>query len=146
MALWGHARGDARPDRGHEDRPHHHAPSAEEMLVNVLGKTQLNEELKEVGLELYQIEIESSSPLAGQTLADAELGGGFVIVGIKDAAKPFIGIHRRNSNCKAATCSSSLGIPAPFPSSVVEPRPAPSARIAEWQPERSMLLARRLTP
>jgi voltage-gated potassium channel len=58
-------------------------PSAEEMLVSVLGKTQLNEELREVGLELYQIEIEQSSPLAGQTLADAEIGGGFVIVGVK---------------------------------------------------------------
>jgi voltage-gated potassium channel len=58
-------------------------PSAEEMLVNVAGTIQLNDELREVGLELSQIELEANSPLVDQTLADAEIGGGFVIVGIR---------------------------------------------------------------
>jgi voltage-gated potassium channel len=58
-------------------------PSAEEMLVNIAGKSKLNEELREVGLELSQIELEANSPLIDQTLADAEIGGGFVIIGIK---------------------------------------------------------------
>ena len=53
-------------------------PSAEEMLVSVLGKTQLNEELREVGLELSQIELQPGSSLVGKALAEAEFGGGFV--------------------------------------------------------------------
>ncbi len=82
-------------------------PSAEEMLVSVLGKTQLNEELREVGLELSQIEIEDSSPLAGQTLADAEIGGGFVIVGIK-RGNSFVRHPPPEFALQGATCSSCL--------------------------------------
>jgi len=62
-------------------------PSAEEMMASVVGKSQLNEDLKEVGLEMSQIVLEATSPLVGQTLADAEVGGGFVIIGIKSGNK-----------------------------------------------------------
>ena len=58
-------------------------PPVEEWLASEEGKGQLNAELREVGLELTEIPLEDGSPLLSQTLGDAEVGGGFVIVGIK---------------------------------------------------------------
>jgi len=58
-------------------------PSAEDLLVGSSGTQYLNEELKQIGLELTDIEIENGSALVGQTVRDVEVGGGFVIVAIK---------------------------------------------------------------
>lgn len=58
-------------------------PSAEDLLVGSSGTQYLNEELKQIGLELSDIEIENGSALVGQTVRDVEVGGGFVIVAIK---------------------------------------------------------------
>ena len=60
-------------------------PSAENLLSNVTGKTHLSEELSQIGLNLSEIEIQPGSPLVGQTVADVEVGGGFVVVAIRRA-------------------------------------------------------------
>ena len=58
-------------------------PSAEDMLVEATGNKHLTEELKQVGLELTEIKVLKGSPLAGQTVGDVEVGGGFILVGVK---------------------------------------------------------------
>ena len=47
----------------------------------------LNEELKQIGLEMTEIEIKPGSPLLGQTVGDVEVSGsgGLVIVALKKA-------------------------------------------------------------
>ncbi len=61
-------------------------PSAEDLLMGLTGKTHLNEELKQIGLELSEIEIQANSALVGKTVADVEVGGGgYVVVAIKRA-------------------------------------------------------------
>lgn len=65
-------------------------PSAEDMLADATENKHLNEELKQIGLELTEIELRANSPLAGQTVGSIDLGGGFVLVGIKQAEKGFI--------------------------------------------------------
>ncbi len=62
-------------------------PSAEDLLAETVGKLKLNEELKQIGLEMTEIEIKPGMPLAGQTVADVELtgSGGLVIVAIRKA-------------------------------------------------------------
>lgn len=58
-------------------------PSAEDLLIEATGTQHLNEELKQIGLELTDIEIESGSALVGQKVREIEIGGGFVIVAVK---------------------------------------------------------------
>jgi voltage-gated potassium channel len=60
-------------------------PSAEDLLMETVGKMHLNEELKQIGLEMTEVEIKPNSPLAGRTVADVEVSGrgGLVIVAIK---------------------------------------------------------------
>jgi voltage-gated potassium channel len=60
-------------------------PSAEDMLSEATGNSYLNEELKQIGLELIEIDLHSGSPLLGRTVGDMESGGssGFVVVAIK---------------------------------------------------------------
>jgi voltage-gated potassium channel len=65
-------------------------PSAEELLLDATGKSLLHEELKAIGLTMTEIELPADSPLAGQTVADVELGGGFVVVGVKRADGSFV--------------------------------------------------------
>ncbi len=61
------------------------APTAEDMLSAESGLVQLNEDLKQLGLELSEVELTANSPLIGQTIGDVEGAGksGFVVVGIK---------------------------------------------------------------
>ena len=58
-------------------------PSAEDLLLEVTGKQHLNEELKLIGLEMVEIELERGSALVGETLRQVEGLGGFVIVAVK---------------------------------------------------------------
>jgi voltage-gated potassium channel len=60
-------------------------PSAEGLLLETVGKLRLEEELKQLGLELNEVELKPSSPLVGQTVADIEVtgSGGLVLVAIK---------------------------------------------------------------
>ena len=62
-------------------------PSAEDLLMETVGKMHLNEELKQIGLEMTQIEIKPNTPLVGQSVADVEVtgSGGLVIVAIRKA-------------------------------------------------------------
>jgi voltage-gated potassium channel len=62
-------------------------PSAEDLLMATVGQMHLNEELKQIGLEMIEIEIKGNSPLIGHTIADVEVSGrgGLVIVAIKKA-------------------------------------------------------------
>ncbi|HEX3871995.1 MAG TPA: potassium channel protein [Pirellulales bacterium] len=65
-------------------------PSAEDMLAEATGNKHLNEELKQIGLELTEIELKHHSPLAGEKVANIEVGGGFVLVGIKKPDGEFL--------------------------------------------------------
>ena len=58
-------------------------PSAEDLLAESSGQAFLNEELKQIGLELTEIELMHNSTLDGQQIGDVEVGGGFVIVAVK---------------------------------------------------------------
>ncbi|HEY1067828.1 MAG TPA: potassium channel protein [Pirellulales bacterium] len=60
-------------------------PSAETLLKEALGSTQLHQELNEIGLDLTEIPIAPGSALQGRTLKEVEISGqsGFVIVAIK---------------------------------------------------------------
>jgi len=60
-------------------------PSAEDFLQESVGKTQLNEELRQIGLELTEIQLAAGSPLVGQKVGNVEVSGqgGFVVVAIK---------------------------------------------------------------
>ncbi len=62
-------------------------PSAEGLLLDDVGKMHLNEELKQIGLEMTEVEIKPGSPLLGQTVGDVEVSGsgGLVIVALKKA-------------------------------------------------------------
>lgn len=60
-------------------------PSAEDLLLESTGTQHLQEELKQIGLELTDVEIEAGSALVGQTVRAIEVGGGFVIVAVKKA-------------------------------------------------------------
>jgi voltage-gated potassium channel len=62
-------------------------PSAEDLLMETAGTMRLTEELKQIGLELTEIELKTNSPLVGQSVKDVEVGGrgGLVIVAIKKA-------------------------------------------------------------
>jgi voltage-gated potassium channel len=62
-------------------------PRAEGLLLEDAGKTRLAEELKQLGLEMSEIEIKPGSALVGQTVGDVEVAGcgGLVIVAIKKA-------------------------------------------------------------
>ncbi|HEY4312005.1 MAG TPA: potassium channel protein [Pirellulales bacterium] len=62
-------------------------PSAEDLLQEAIGKTNLNEELKLIGLELTDIELKPGSPLIGQKVGNVEVSGqgGFVVVAVKKA-------------------------------------------------------------
>lgn len=61
-------------------------PSAEDLLMSVMGKNLLNEELGAIGLQFSEVEVQANSPLVGQTLSDVEVGGGgFVIVALRKA-------------------------------------------------------------
>ncbi len=65
-------------------------PSAEDVLSEATGNKYLNEELKNIGLELSEIEIKNHSPLAGEKVSDIEVGGGFVLVGIRKPDGDFL--------------------------------------------------------
>ncbi|HEY1601778.1 MAG TPA: potassium channel protein [Pirellulales bacterium] len=60
-------------------------PSAEDMLHGNTGNSQLNEELRQIGLELTEIELKENSPLIGQKIGNVEVSGqgGFVVVAVK---------------------------------------------------------------
>jgi voltage-gated potassium channel len=60
-------------------------PSAEDLLMDEAGKSHLQEELRQIGLEMTEIDLKTDSPLVGQTIASVEIGGGFVVVAIKKA-------------------------------------------------------------
>jgi voltage-gated potassium channel len=62
-------------------------PSAEDMLRADLASMQINEDLRQIGLELGDINIRADSPLAGGRVGDLHTidSSGFVIVGIKRA-------------------------------------------------------------
>ncbi|MGE0536001.1 MAG: TrkA family potassium uptake protein [Pirellulales bacterium] len=65
-------------------------PSAEELLLDATGKSLLHEELRAIGLTMTEVDLPASSPLAGESVANIELGGGFVIVGIKKPDGSFL--------------------------------------------------------
>ena len=59
-------------------------PRAEDLLLEATGRVNLAEELRQIGLELHEVEIPAGSPLAGQAVGAIEMGGvGFVTVAIK---------------------------------------------------------------
>ena len=60
-------------------------PAAEDLLIETSGKMHLNEELRELGLELSEIQIDPDSSLVGQAIGDIESKGvnGFVVVALK---------------------------------------------------------------
>jgi voltage-gated potassium channel len=58
-------------------------PTADDMLQEATGTLYLNEELKAIGLELMEVEIQSGSPMCDQSLGEVDLGSGFVIVAIR---------------------------------------------------------------
>jgi voltage-gated potassium channel len=62
-------------------------PSAEDMLRADLASMQINEDLRQIGLELGDIDIRAGSPLAGGRVGDLHTldSSGFVVVGIKRA-------------------------------------------------------------
>ncbi|HWB11938.1 MAG TPA: NAD-binding protein [Pirellulales bacterium] len=62
-------------------------PSAEDMLRADLPSMQINEDLRQIGLELGDIDIRSDSPLVGGRVGDLHTAdsSGFVLVGIKRA-------------------------------------------------------------
>jgi voltage-gated potassium channel len=60
-------------------------PSADDLLLQAAGTAHLNEELKAIGLELTEVEVQEKSVIIGETISGVEVGGGFVIVAIKRA-------------------------------------------------------------
>jgi voltage-gated potassium channel len=60
-------------------------PSADDLLMQATGQTRLNDELKQIGLEMTEIELDSRSELVGQSVGSIEISGsgGFVVVAIK---------------------------------------------------------------
>src|SRR5262249_25364975 len=60
-------------------------PSADELMTRVVGKGQLNDDLKQIGLEIREVEIRPNSPLVGDTVGRVEISGkgGFLMVAIK---------------------------------------------------------------
>jgi voltage-gated potassium channel len=60
-------------------------PTAEDMLQQEIASLHLNEDLRQIGLEMGEVELKADSPLVGQTLGDVETSGraGFVIVAVK---------------------------------------------------------------
>lgn len=67
-------------------------PSAEDLLAGSSGQDHFNEELKLIGLEMTEIELQPNSPMIGQTIGDIEVSGsgGFVVVAIKRPDGVFI--------------------------------------------------------
>ncbi len=62
-------------------------PTEDELLAHVAGHSQFNDELKQIGLGITEVEIQPKSPLVGQTVGSVEIDGkgGFVMVAIKRA-------------------------------------------------------------
>lgn len=62
-------------------------PSAEDMLRGDLAGSQLNEGLRQIGVELGDIDLRADSPLIGGRVGDLQntVSSGFVVVGIKRA-------------------------------------------------------------
>ncbi len=58
-------------------------PTADDLLQAATGTKYLNDELKSIGLEMMEINVEVGSPLCDQPLSDVEVSGGFVIVAIR---------------------------------------------------------------
>jgi voltage-gated potassium channel len=59
-------------------------PTAEDLLMEVVGAEGLKTELTQIGLDLTEVEVAAGSPVAGQTVGEIEAGGaGFVIVAVK---------------------------------------------------------------
>jgi voltage-gated potassium channel len=58
-------------------------PTAEDMLSEIEGMSQLNDDLKSIGLQLTDIAVLANSALVGVTAGELETGSGFVLVGIK---------------------------------------------------------------
>jgi voltage-gated potassium channel len=58
-------------------------PTADDLLQEATGTAYLNDELKNIGLEMTEITIQPGSPLCESPLSEAELGGGFVIVALR---------------------------------------------------------------
>jgi voltage-gated potassium channel len=58
-------------------------PTADDLLQEATGTVYLNEELRSIGLELMEITVQANSPMCDQPISDLELGGGFVIVAIR---------------------------------------------------------------
>jgi voltage-gated potassium channel len=61
-------------------------PKAEDMLLEATGKMHLTEDLKQLGLEITELALQTHSPLIGQNVGNVEIGGGgYVLVAIKRA-------------------------------------------------------------
>ena len=58
-------------------------PSADEMLQQATGSMYLNDELKAIGLEIKEIEVQAGSPLCEQSLSEVDVGTGVVIVAVR---------------------------------------------------------------
>ena len=86
----------------------------------------LKEELKQIGLEMTEVEMKPGSPLLGQALADVEVGGGFVVVAIRRNDGRSCVTPSPTSAWRPATRTSSSATAAPFPSS--PPASAPGRR------------------
>lgn len=58
-------------------------PSSEELLTSPDGRMHLDEELRQIGLEITEIALKHGSSLVGQNVASVEVSGGFVLVAVK---------------------------------------------------------------
>jgi voltage-gated potassium channel len=63
------------------------SPSADELLRETVTNLRLNEDLKQIGLEMIEIALQADSQLVGRTVADIEVSGrgGLVVVALKKA-------------------------------------------------------------
>jgi voltage-gated potassium channel len=58
-------------------------PSADDLLQEATGTMYLNEELKSIGLEMQEVEVQAGSPLCEQSLHEVDVGAGVVIVAVR---------------------------------------------------------------
>jgi voltage-gated potassium channel len=65
-------------------------PSAEDLLADASGNKYLNDELQQIGLEMTEIELRGGSPLIGQNVGSIDIGGGFVLIGVKKSDGAFV--------------------------------------------------------
>lgn len=91
-------------------------PSAEVLLQETTGTAHLNEELRQIGLEMTEIDIKAGSPLDGQTVGDVEFGAaGFVVVALKRPDGSMIRAPQPETTLAAGDTFIILGHEAAFP-------------------------------